>query len=149
MRLGQALTAVADKVTTEQFQDLRRHIDPEWIEQGLHATGTASARNRRLPALHVVWLIIGMALFRARAITDLVSKLNLARPGKRFTVASSAITKARKRLGAERVFANLTARYRTGQRPAGRMACTARRCRGATSQHQSNHDDVNEGFARL
>jgi hypothetical protein len=101
MRLGQALTAVADEVTTEQFQDLRRHIDPDWIEQGLHATGTASARNRRLPALHVVWLIIAMALFRTRAITDLVSKLNLAQPGKRSTVASSAVTKARKRLGAD------------------------------------------------
>jgi hypothetical protein len=41
MRLEQALNLVAE-VTPEQFEDLRRNIDADWIEQALHATGTAT-----------------------------------------------------------------------------------------------------------
>jgi hypothetical protein len=89
MRLEQALNAVAE-VTPEQFQDLRRNIDPDWLGEALHSTGTATIRHRRLPASQVVWLAIGMALFRNRSITDVVSKLNLALPGKTATVAPSA-----------------------------------------------------------
>lgn len=100
MRLEQALNLVAE-VTPEQFEDLRRNIDAEWIEQALHATGTATIRHRRLPASQVVWLVIGMALFRNRSITDVVSKLNLALPGKSATVAPSAVAQARDRLGDE------------------------------------------------
>jgi hypothetical protein len=100
MRLEQALNAVAE-VTPKQFEDLRRNIDPEWIEQALHSTGTATIRHRRLPAPQVVWLVIGMALFRNRPITDVVSKLNLALPGKSAAVAPSAVAQARDRLGDE------------------------------------------------
>ena len=35
-------------------------LDPEWIEEALAATGTATIRRRRLPAEQVVWLVIGM-----------------------------------------------------------------------------------------
>jgi hypothetical protein len=100
MRLEQALNVIAE-VTPEQFEDLRRNIDPEWIEQALHSTGTATIRHRRLPASQVVWLVISMALFRNRSITDVVSKLNLALPGKSATVAPSAVAQARDRLGDE------------------------------------------------
>src|SRR5690606_13783583 len=39
-------------------------IDFNWIEESLHQTGKASIRRRKLPAEHVVWLVIGLALFR-------------------------------------------------------------------------------------
>ncbi|MEW5928160.1 MAG: transposase domain-containing protein [Gemmatimonadota bacterium] len=32
----------------------------------LHATGTATPRKRRLPAEQVIWLGLGMALYRDR-----------------------------------------------------------------------------------
>ena len=100
MRLGQALEHVAAR-TPKDFDDVRRHIDPEWIEQALQATGTATIRRRRLPAIQVVWLVIGMALFRNRAISELVGELDLALPGRTTHVAESAIPQARARLGAD------------------------------------------------
>lgn len=100
MRLHDSLEAIAE-VCPETFEDLRRNIDSEWILQALEATGTATVRNRRLPAEQVVWLVIGMALFRNRSIGEVVNKLDLALPSISLTVAPSSIAEARARLGAD------------------------------------------------
>jgi len=100
MRLSTALAAVAS-VAPSKFEDLRRDIDPAWIEQALKETGTATVRKRRMPAVQVIWLVIGMALFRDRSIHEVVSKLNLALPGSSLTVAPSSVVEARARLGDE------------------------------------------------
>jgi len=100
MHLDGALQRVADRAP-ENFDDVRRNIDPAWIEEALVATGTATIRRRRLPAVQVVWLVIGMALFRNRAIAELVHKLDLVLPGGSPTVAASAVPQARARVGAE------------------------------------------------
>lgn len=100
MRFRKSLEAVAE-ISPETFEDLRRNIDPEWILQALEAKGTATVRNRRLPGEQVVWLVIGMALFRNRSIHDVVNKLDLALPGVSLTVASSSVVEARARLGAD------------------------------------------------
>lgn len=100
MRFSETLPLVAE-LTPEKIQDLRRNIDPEWILNALHATGTASLRRRRLPAEQVVWLVIGMALMRNRPITDVVAKLDLALPGPSPSVAPSTVAEARARLRAE------------------------------------------------
>jgi hypothetical protein len=101
MRLEQSLAAVAAFAKPEQFLDIRRNVDQEWIEQALQATGTATLRRRRLPAEQVVWLVIGMALYRNRSIHDIVSKLDLVLPGETTTVVPSTVADARARLGAE------------------------------------------------
>src|SRR5438477_9640048 len=101
MQLERSLAAVAAFAKPEKFQDLRRNIDVEWIEQALRATGTATVRRRRLPAEQVVWLVVGMGLYRSRSIHDVVSKLDLALPGSTPTVVPSAVSDARSRLGAE------------------------------------------------
>ncbi len=100
MHFQRALSEVA-ALTPETFCDVRRHIDPQWVEEALRATGTATVRKRRLPAEQVVWLVIAMALFRNRSIAEVVAKLDLALPGRSSTVAPSAIPQARSRLGAE------------------------------------------------
>lgn len=100
MHLDGALLCVANRVP-ENLDDVRRNIDPAWIEEALAATGTATIRRRRLPAVQVVWLVIGMALFRNRAIAELVDKLDLVLPGASPTVAASAVPQARARVGAE------------------------------------------------
>jgi hypothetical protein len=51
-------------------------LDPEWIEEALVATGTATIRRRRLPAQQVVWLVIGMCIFRDLSMRDLVSTMD-------------------------------------------------------------------------
>ncbi len=80
---------------------LRRGLPATWIEEALVATGTATVRRRRLPAEQVVWLVLGMALFKDRSITELVNKLDLALAGRKVTVAPSAVTQARARVGSE------------------------------------------------
>jgi len=100
MRLRDSLEAVAE-ISPDTFEDLRRNIDPEWILQALEATGTATIRSRRLPAEQVVWLVIGMALFRNRSIVEVVNKLDLALPDVSLTIAPSSIVEARARLGAD------------------------------------------------
>lgn len=102
MRLSESLTTVAASANPGMAEEFRQHIDAAWVEEALQATGTATIRRRRLPAPRVAWLVIAMALFRNRPITEVADKLDLALPGRRGpTASSSAITQARARLGEE------------------------------------------------
>lgn len=84
------------------FDRLRDSIDPDWIEAALQATGTATLRRRRLPAEQVIWLVLGMALYRQRPIDELVARLDLVLPGSGdASMAKSAVAQARARLGDE------------------------------------------------
>src|SRR5438270_2878970 len=84
------------------FDRLKASIDPAWIQAALDATGTATLRKRRLPAEQVIWLVLGMALYRHRPIDELVSRLDLALPGTGpVNVARSGVAQARARLGDE------------------------------------------------
>ena len=101
MRLASSLAATA-AVPRPELGAFAQHLPYEWIEQALQATGTATVRKRRLPAEQVVWLVLGMALFRDRSIVEIVDKLDLALPGAgESPVAASAVPQARARLGAE------------------------------------------------
>ena len=102
MRLGSALAATAEFPRPEKLAAFAEHLPHEWIERALRATGSATLRRRRLPAEQVVWLVLGMALFRDRSIVEVVDKLDLALPGTGDApVAPSAVTQARARLGQE------------------------------------------------
>jgi Insertion element 4 transposase N-terminal/Transposase DDE domain len=82
------------------FDRFAQSIDPSWIEEALAATGTTTLRKRRLPAEQVIWLVLGMALFRNLSIEEVVRQLDVALPsasGKE--VVPSAIAQARARLG--------------------------------------------------
>jgi len=97
---------MAERVLTPSSDDLFpkfvASLDPEWIEEALEATGTATIRKRRLPAEQVVWLVIGMCIFRDLSMKELVATLDLALPGRRgVRVAPSSIVQARDRLGDE------------------------------------------------
>lgn len=100
------MARVADRVLVPPSGELLPKfvgsLDPEWIEEALTATGTATIRRRRLPAEQVVWLVIGMCLFRDLSMRDLVATLDLALPGSRgIRVAPSSIVQAREKLGDE------------------------------------------------
>jgi hypothetical protein len=101
-----SVARVADRVVKPPSDELLpkfvASLDPEWIEEALAATGTATIRRRRLPAEQVVWLVIGMCLFRDQSMRELVSMMDLALPGSRgIRVAASSIVQARARLGDE------------------------------------------------
>jgi hypothetical protein len=86
----------------ELLERFRASLDPDWIDEALEATGTATIRRRRLPAEQVVWLVLGMGIYRNKPITEIVAELDLALPGSRGPrAASSSVTQARERLGGE------------------------------------------------
>lgn len=89
--------------TPEAFPNLLRHLDCDLIDEALQCTGTATLRRRRLPAERTVWLMLGMALMRDVPIVEVARRLELALPAGdgTQTVAPSAVTQARVRLGAE------------------------------------------------
>jgi hypothetical protein len=96
-----AFHAAAQFASPPDLEKFQRSIPCEWIEAALAATGTATMRRRRLPAEHVIWVVLGIALFRDRSIEDVVSQLDLALPASNGTIAKSSVTQARERLGAE------------------------------------------------
>lgn len=78
-------------------------VDIEWIKSALATQGVATVRNRKLPAEQVVWLAVGMGLYRDRPIPEIVQRMDLVLPdanGKRQGVSEGAITPARDRVGA-------------------------------------------------
>jgi hypothetical protein len=102
MHLAASIDTIADSPRPESLAAVVAHLPREWIEQALAATGTATLRRRRLPAEQVIWLVLGMALFRNRSIVEIVDKLDLALPnGRNGLVARSAVPQARARLGDE------------------------------------------------
>lgn len=104
MSIGAELDWVGGLSPVESLSAFQRAIPAAWIEEALRATGTASIRKRKLPAEQVVWLVLGIGLWRNRSIADICDKLDLVLPepdGRTIPVAPSALTQARERLGEE------------------------------------------------
>ena len=105
MRFTTALRDVSSVCAPTAFQFASEKIPAAWIDEALRATETASIRKRKLPAEHVVWLVLGMALFRDRSIHAVVEQLGLAKAtedeGPRGSVVAASVAEARGRLGAE------------------------------------------------
>jgi hypothetical protein len=104
MDVAAALLAGGAEGSEASFSLFAQSLDAAWVEQALRATGTASIRTRKLPAEHVLWLVIGMAMLRDRSIAEVVRHLDLVMPtptGKRQHVSGGAVVQARDRLGAE------------------------------------------------
>src|SRR5581483_12022244 len=77
MAVGRVLEALGAGERPASFDQFRAAIDPQWIADALAATDTASVRRCKLPAEHVVWLVIGMGLFRDRSIAQVVHHLGI------------------------------------------------------------------------
>ena len=95
------LRETLEHLRTGQPADISRFaasLRPEWIAEAFEATGCASFRKRKIPADKALWIVLGMALFGDRSIMRVVEHLQLVIGG---IVASSAITRARQRLGVE------------------------------------------------
>lgn len=98
-------------LTPGAFEALGAHLQDGWVvealaarEAALEAGGEAvtQVRGRKLPLDRLMWLVIGMALFRDRSIEEVAAHLELVLPagGRRGTVARSSLAQGRKRLGA-------------------------------------------------
>lgn len=104
MGLASSLVAIGDGTLPDSYEGLKSHFNAGWIESALGRSGVATLRKRKLPAEQVIWLVIGMALYRDRPIDDIVRALDLVLPGEDGqlrAVTKGAIPQARDRVGAE------------------------------------------------
>lgn len=106
MGLAASVQDIFEEDIPASFARFGRVLDAQWIAAALEETGTASIRMRKIPAQLVVWLVIGMALFRDRSIHEVVTHLGLVLPTQKNkqpaagkTVAPSAIPQGRYRVG--------------------------------------------------
>jgi len=103
-RFGAAIVHLERHSGTFTIEALAGILDPAWIHEALADTGRASRRIRALPADLMVWLLIGMGLFRGSSVRNVLWRMGqgLRRPlrwPRNQAPASNAITKARDRLG--------------------------------------------------
>ena len=70
VNMNEAFAEILQSDIPTSFERFGRDIDQQWIDDALRETGTASVRKRKIPATLVIWLVIGMALFRDRAIQE-------------------------------------------------------------------------------
>ncbi len=99
MLLHQTLLDIDD---LHQFSDqstFTQNIPVEWIESALTLTQSATIRRRRLPTDQVLWLVLGMSLFRDEPIADVARRLNICSQGlaNESLLAKSGISTARQR----------------------------------------------------
>jgi transposase IS4-like protein/DDE family transposase len=102
------LVDVGRRSRRESFENLRTQVGIEWVQEALKRTGTETIRRRKLPNEAVVWLVVGIALFRDRSIDSVVKDLGLAvaeAKGRRSPtgspLSSAAVANARVRIGME------------------------------------------------
>lgn len=75
-----ALHFLADLLEAPDWERLGQHLPYEWIEDAVIYSGAASIRQRRLPAEQVVWLVVALALYRHKSISEVLDDLELALP---------------------------------------------------------------------
>ncbi|MDX6851627.1 transposase domain-containing protein, partial [Gilvimarinus sp. SDUM040013] len=101
----QDLLDLSDLFNFSDLSTFTHNIPVEWVESALRLTHSASIRRRRLPADQVLWLVLGMAVFRDEPVHEVARRLNICAQGlaSQELLARSGITEARKRLGADPV----------------------------------------------
>lgn len=105
MRFQQSLLDLGDLFNFSDLSTFTHNIPVEWVESALHLSSQATIRRRRLPADQVLWLVLGMALFRDEPVHEVARRLNICAQGLASSnlLARSGVTEARKRLGADPV----------------------------------------------
>ncbi|WP_349570729.1 transposase domain-containing protein [Azotobacter salinestris] len=77
MLLQQALRQDVE-LNPASFECFALSIGPAWVEKALTLTGMVSLLRRRLLAERIVWLVVGMALFRNEPGWLIVQQLGLS-----------------------------------------------------------------------
>lgn len=105
MSVQQDLLDLGDLFNFCDLSTFTQNIPIEWIASALDLSSQATIRRRRLPADQVLWLVLGMALFRDEPVHEVARRLNICAQGlaSDHLLARSGVTEARKRLGADPV----------------------------------------------
>jgi len=103
MPLHQTLLEIDDLHQFSDTSTFTQNIPVEWIESALTLSSKATIRRRRLPCDQVLWLVIGMALFREENIGEVARRLNICSQdlASESLLAKSGVSAARQKLGSE------------------------------------------------
>ena len=100
--LDDTLHFLANQLEAPDWRRLGEHLPVEWIEQAVQRTDATSIRLRRLPAEQLVWLMVALALYLHKSISEVLDDLGLALPDAQTPfVSKSAAAQARQRLGSD------------------------------------------------
>lgn len=105
MAIQQDLLDLSDLFNFSDLSTFTHNLPVEWVESALRLSHSATIRRRRLPADQVLWLVLGMAIFRHEPVQEVARRLNICAQGlaNDQLLARSGVTQARQRLGAEPV----------------------------------------------
>ncbi|XLY89585.1 IS4 family transposase [Ectopseudomonas mendocina] len=105
MSIQQQLLDLGELFNFSDLSTFTQNIPIEWVASALDLSAQATIRRRRLPSDQVLWLVLGMALFRDEPVHEVARRLNICAQGLASLdlPARSGITEARKRLGADPV----------------------------------------------
>ncbi len=101
MSIQQTLLDIDELHSFSDLSTFAQNIPVEWVEAALHLSEKATIRRRRLPCDQVLWLVMGMALFRNEPIDEVARRLNICAQGlaNEELLARSGLSEARQRLG--------------------------------------------------
>lgn len=105
MSVQQDLLDLSDLFNFCDLSTFTQNIPIEWVASALQLSTQATIRRRRLPTDQVLWLVLGMALFRDEPVHEVARRLNICAQGLScdHLLARSGLTEAHKRLGADPV----------------------------------------------
>lgn len=105
MSLQQSLFDIDALQSFSDLSTFTQNIPVEWVESALQLSSKATIRRRRLPSDQVLWLVLGMALFRNEPVCEVARRLNICAQGLATDslLARSGVSQARRRLGSDPV----------------------------------------------
>ena len=102
MQLSQALDFISH-TSRDNIQTLSELLPIALIEQALAQTDTVTFRKRKLSLESMVWLIIGMAIYNDKPLSQIINMLDIVDREKRAFVAPSAVVQRRQDLGVDAI----------------------------------------------
>jgi len=77
MPTQQSIECISDMISFADFDTFAHNNPVEWVESAINLADKATIRRRRLPSEQVLWLVMGMALFRNEPISEVATRLNV------------------------------------------------------------------------
>jgi hypothetical protein len=81
MSVQQELLDLGDLFNFSNLSTFTQNIPAEWVASALDLSTQAIIRRRRLPPDQVLWLVLGMALFRDEPVHEVARRLNICAKG--------------------------------------------------------------------
>ena len=102
MELSQALDFIAHSSLC-RIETLCDVLPLELIQKALEQTDTVTLRQRKLPLESMVWLVIGMAIYNDKPLSQIINMLDIVDRDKKAFVAPSAVIQRRQDLGIQAI----------------------------------------------